>query len=149
MRAGGCFLAACAVAGAMLFGGCAGADGPATNADPTGGDPVEFCRIVADLNGSDPFADLATARSRAEADAIIEAGMERIQRLRAAAPDAVDGRTERYVAVFEDYERLMHDTGYEPDPRDYAELQSRTTMARLDFETAADEVCGEAAPTGT
>jgi hypothetical protein len=145
MRAGGCILAAWVVAGAVLFGGCAGADGPATRAAPAGGDPVEFCRIVADLNGSDPFAGLSAARSRAEADAILDDGMARIERLRAVAPDRVDGRTERYVAVFEDYERLMHDTGYAPDPRDYADLQTRTTMARVDFTTAAEEVCGESA----
>jgi hypothetical protein len=149
MRAGGSFLAACAVAGAVLFGGCSGADGPATRADPTGGDPVEFCRLVADLNGVDPFAGLGAARTRAEADAIVDAGMARIHPLRASAPDAIDGRTERYVAAFEDFEQLMHDTGYDPDPRDYADLQNRMTMARSDFTTAADEVCGEVAPDPT
>jgi len=102
-------------------------------------------RIVADLNGSDPFADLASARTRAEADAIVDDGMTRIARLREAAPARVHGRTERYVQVFEDFERLMRDTGYDPDPRDYAELQTRTTRARLDFTAAAEGVCG---PTG-
>jgi hypothetical protein len=143
MRAGGCFLTACAIAGAVLIGGCRSADdGPATSANPSGGDPAEFCRIVADLNGSDPFAELASARTRADADAVVEDGMVRIARLREAAPPRVRGRTERYVQVFEDFERLMHDTGYDPDPRDYAELQTRTTRARLDFTAAAEAVCG-------
>ena len=51
--------------------------------------------------------------------------MARIARLRAAAPTA--GPTAAPSAtsqVFEDFERLMHDTGYDPDPRDYAELQT-------------------------
>jgi len=143
MRAGGCFLTACAIAGAVLIGGCRSADdGSATSADTSRGNPAEFCRIVADLNGSDPFAELASARTRAEADAIVDDGMRRIARLRAAAPARVHGRTERYVQVFEDFERLMHDTGYDPDPRDYAELQTRTTRARLDFTAAAEAVCG-------
>jgi hypothetical protein len=152
MRAGGCFLTACAIAGAVLIGGCGSADErPATSANTSRGDPAEFCRIVADLNGSDPFAELASARTRTEADAIVEGGMSRIARLRAAAPTRVRGRTERYVEVFEDFERLMHDTGYDPDPRDYAELQTRTTRARLDFTAAAEAVCGtgEAGPART
>ncbi len=147
MRAGGCFLTACAIAGAVLIGGCGSADDrPATSANTSGDDPAEFCRIVADLNGSDPFADLASARTRAEADAIVDDGMTRIARLRAAAPARVHGRTERYVQVFEDFERLMRDTGYDPDPRDYAELQTRTTRARLEFTAAAEAVCGPSGP---
>ena len=87
MRAGGCFLTACAIAGAVVIGGCGRADDrPATSANTSGDNPAEFCRIVADLNGSDPFADLASARTRAEADAIVDDGMARIARLREAAP---------------------------------------------------------------
>jgi len=144
MRAGGCFLSACAIACAVLIGGCRSADDrSAASASASGGDPAEFCRIVADLNGSE--------RTRAEADAIIDDGMARIARLREAAPARVRGRTARYVQVFEDFERLMHDTGYDPDPRDYAELQTRTTRARLDFTAAAEAVCGsgEAGPVRT
>ena len=134
--------------GAVLIGGCGSADdGPATSANTSGGDPAEFCRIVADLNGSDPFADLASAREprRGRRDRRRRHGSHRA-RLRAAAPARVHGRTERYVQVFEDFERLMHDTGYDPDPRDYAELQTRTTRARLEFTAAAEAVCGPSGP---
>ena len=134
--------------GVAPIGGCGSADDrPATSANTSGDRPG---RVLPDRRR--PERQRSVRRPRigadpAEADVIVDDGMTASRAvLRVAAARAGSARTERYVQVFEDFERLMRDTGYDPDPRDYAELQTRTTRARLEFTAAAEAVCGPSGP---
>jgi hypothetical protein len=129
--------------GALLLASCGGtATDSSPGPTPSTADSTEFCRQVVALEGTDPFAGLAEARTRADAEAVLAAAMARIRPLRETAPSRVSGRADRYVQAFEDFEELMRSSDFDPDPRDYADLQSRTTDARLAFAAAAEEVCG-------
>src|SRR5262249_21216580 len=141
MRTGGWCLAACA----LFVAGCTGGSSDRSN-DATAAETAAFCGRVNGVEGTEPFPGLEHARTRADADAIVDGGFAGLRPVRPLAPASVAGRADRYVAPFEEFAALMRESNYDPDPRDYADLQSRTTTARLDFAAATEQICASNTP---